>query len=143
MKETTIRVLCPNGIHISPAGVMAKLLRPLSAAVEIVRGEARANAADIDEVLSLALREGEEVMVRADGGDEETASEIVCAVLREGTKMLSHFHSSSNEKKVRPWKRRGDSAKRSKPSARAWKRRAALPPMRGRHASKRFSTAIG
>lgn len=102
MKETTIRVLCPNGIHISPAGVMAKLLRPLSAAVEIVRGEARANAADIDEVLSLALREGEEVMVRADGGDEETASEIVCAVLREGTKMLSYFHSSSNEKKVQP-----------------------------------------
>ena len=102
MKETTIRVLCPNGIHISPAGVMAKLLGPLSATVEIVRGEARANAADIDEVLSLALREGEEVMVRADGGDEETASEIVCAVLREGTKMLSHFHPSSNEKKVQP-----------------------------------------
>ena len=58
MKETTIRVLCPNGIHISPAGVMAKLLGPLSATVEIVRGEARANAADIDEILSLALREG-------------------------------------------------------------------------------------
>ena len=69
MKETTVRILCPNGIHISPAGVMAKLLRPLSAKVEIVRGEARANAADIDEVLALALREGEEVTVRADGGD--------------------------------------------------------------------------
>lgn len=95
MKETTVRILCPNGIHISPAGVMAKLLRPLSAKVEIVRGEARANAADIDEVLALALREGEEVTVRADGGDEETAKEIVCAVLREGTKMLAHFRPSS------------------------------------------------
>ena len=26
MKEKMVRVLCPNGIHISPAGVMAKLL---------------------------------------------------------------------------------------------------------------------
>lgn len=102
MKETTIRVLCPNGIHISPAGVMAKLLRPLSATAEIVRGEARADAADIDEVLALALREGEEVAVRADGDDEETALEIVCAVLREGTKMLSHFRPPSNEKKTQP-----------------------------------------
>ena len=109
MKETTIRVLCPNGIHISPAGVMAKLLRPLSAKAEILRGEARANAADIDEVLALALREGEEVTVRAEGKDEETAAEIVCAVLAEGTKMLAHFRpspTSAGEKKeaaaVRP-----------------------------------------
>ncbi len=105
MKETTVRILCPNGIHISPAGVMAKLLRPLTAKVEIVRGEARANAADIDEVLALALREGEEVTVRADGGDAEMATEIVCAVLREGTKMLAHFHPSlpsTGEKKVAP-----------------------------------------
>ena len=100
MKETTIRVLCPNGIHISPAGVMAKLLRPLSATVEISRGAARANAADIDEILALALREGEEVAVRAEGDDEEKATEIVCAVLREGTKMLAHFRPSPDETKA-------------------------------------------
>ena len=104
MKETAVRILCPNGIHISPAGVMAKLLRPLSAKVEICRGEARANAADIDEVLALALREGEEVTVCADGGDAEKATEIVCAILREGTRMLAHFHpsSSAGEKKDIP-----------------------------------------
>lgn len=102
MKETTTRVLCPNGIHISPAGVMAKLLRPLAATAEIVRGEARVNAADIDEVLALALREGEEVIVRADGDDEGTAMEIVCAVLREGARMLAHFRPSFNEKKAQP-----------------------------------------
>ena len=65
MKETTLRVLCPNGIHISPAGVMAKLLAPLSAQITIVRGTAQANVADVDEVLALALREGEDVTVRA------------------------------------------------------------------------------
>ncbi len=91
MKETTVRVLCPNGIHISPAGVMAKLLAPLSAQITIVRGTAQANAADVDEVLALALREGEDVSVRAEGADADAATEIVCAVLREGTKMLAGY----------------------------------------------------
>lgn len=91
MKETTVRVLCPNGIHISPAGVMAKLLAPLSAQITIVRGTAQANAADVDEVLALALREGEEVTVRAEGADAGDATEIVSAVLREGTKMLAGY----------------------------------------------------
>ena len=89
MKETTVQVLCPNGIHISPAGVMAKLLSPLSARVSIFRGEARANAADVDEVLALALREGEHVTLRAEGADAEKATEIVCSLLLEGTKMLA------------------------------------------------------
>lgn len=91
MKKTTVRVLCPNGIHISPAGVMAKLLSPLSAHVTIVRGAAQANAADVDEVLALALREGEDVTVQAEGADADDATEIVCAVLREGTKMLASY----------------------------------------------------
>lgn len=91
MKETTVQVLCPNGIHISPAGVMAKLLSPLSARVSIFRGEAHANAADVDEVLALALREGENVTLRAEGADAEKATEIVCSVLREGTKMLAGY----------------------------------------------------
>ena len=91
MNETTVQVLCPNGIHISPAGVMAKLLAPLSARVTIVRGGAQANAADVDEVLALALREGEDVTLRAEGADAGKATEIVCAVLREGTKMLAGY----------------------------------------------------
>ena len=102
MKETAVRVLCPNGIHISPAGVMAKLLAPLSARVEILRGDARANAADVDEVLALALREGEDISVRAEGDDAEKAMEIVCAVMREGVKMLTHFQAPSNQKKTAP-----------------------------------------
>lgn len=102
MKETAVRVLCPNGIHISPAGVMAKLLAPLSARVEILRDGAKANAADVDEVLGLALREGEDVSVRAEGDDAERAMEIVCAVMREGVKMLTHFQAPSSQKKIAP-----------------------------------------
>ena len=95
MKKTTVRVLCPNGIHISPAGVMAKLLAPLSARVEIGRGDARANAADVDEVLGLALREGEDIWIQAEGADADKATEIVCSVMREGVKMLAHLQAAS------------------------------------------------
>ena len=113
MKETTVRVLCPNGIHISPAGVMAKLLAPLSAQITIVRGTARANAADVDEVLALALREGEDVTVRAEGADADAATEIVCAVLREGTKMLAGYMA---KKKGEPSSAKTDKGEREAPA---------------------------
>ncbi|MBR1885874.1 MAG: phosphoenolpyruvate--protein phosphotransferase [Schwartzia sp.] len=89
MAEKTVRVLCPNGIHISPAGVMAKLLKKVSARAEILRGGDRADAGDVDAVLALALREGEDVTVRALGDEADTALSLVEAVLREGTKMLA------------------------------------------------------
>ena len=96
MKERTVRVLCPNGIHISPAGVMAKLLKKVSARAEIHRGEQSADASDIDAVLALALREGEEVTVCAEGGEADIALSLVEAVLREGTKMLKTWRAEAS-----------------------------------------------
>ena len=96
MKERTVRVLCPNGIHISPAGVMAKLLKKVSARAEIHRGEQSADASDIDAVLALALREGEDVTVRAEGDEADIALSLVEAVLREGTKMLKTWRAEAS-----------------------------------------------
>ena len=96
MKERTVRVLCPNGIHISPAGVMAKLLKKVSARAEIHRGEQSADASDIDAVLALALREGEDVTVCAEGGEADIALSLVEAVLREGTKMLKTWRAEAS-----------------------------------------------
>ena len=96
MKERTVRVLCPNGIHISPAGVMAKLLKKVSARAEIHRGEQSADASDIDAVLALALREGEDVTVRAEGDEADIALSLVEAVLQEGTKMLKTWRAEAS-----------------------------------------------
>lgn len=96
MKERTVRVLCPNGIHISPAGVMAKLLKKVSARAEIHRGGQSADASDIDAVLALALREGEDVTVCAEGGEADIALSLVEAVLREGTKMLKTWRAEAS-----------------------------------------------
>jgi phosphotransferase system enzyme I (PtsI) len=89
-------VLCPNGIHISPAGVMAKLLKKVSARAEIHRGGQSADASDIDAVLALALRESEEVTVCAEGGEADIALSLVEAVLREGTKMLKTWRAEAS-----------------------------------------------
>ena len=96
MKERTVRVLCPNGIHISPAGVMAKLLKKVSARAEIHRGGQSADASDIDAVLALALQEGEDVTVCAEGGEADIALSLVEAVLREGTKMLKTWRAEAS-----------------------------------------------
>ena len=105
MKERTVRVLCPNGIHISPAGVMAKLLKKVSARAEIHRGGQSADASDIDAVLALALREGEEVTVCAEGGEADIALSLVEAVLREGTKMLKTWRAEASAAPKPPEKR--------------------------------------
>lgn len=105
MKEKMVRVLCPNGIHISPAGVMAKLLKKISARAEIRRGEQSADAADIDAVLALALREGEEVTVRAEGDEADMALSLVEAVLREGTKMLKTWRAEASAAPKAPEKK--------------------------------------
>ncbi len=95
MTEKKIRVLCPNGIHISPAGIMAKLMKNIQAAAEIQRGDDRAKADDIDAILGLALREGEEVTVRVEGAEADTALSLVEAVLREGTGMLKTWKAGA------------------------------------------------
>lgn len=113
MKERTVRVLCPNGIHISPAGVMAKLLKKVSARAEIHRGEQSADASDIDAVLALALREGEDVTVRAEGGEADIALSLVEAVLREGTKRLKTWRAEASAAPKPPEKKEFSAASAS------------------------------
>lgn len=113
MKERTVRVLCPNGIHISPAGVMAKLLKKVSARAEIHRGGQSADASDIDAVLALALREGEDVTVRAEGDEADIALSLVEAVLREGTKMLKTWRAEASAAPKPPEKKEFSAASSS------------------------------
>ena len=73
MKERTVRVLCPNGIHISPAGVMAKLLKKVSARAEIRRGE---QSADV----SVPARKLSSLRLPRRASSQRRAS--LCAVVR-------------------------------------------------------------
>ena len=75
MKEFKYVVTDPEGIHARPAGYKS--------AVTIVKGEKSADAKRIFGVMGLGVKTGEEVTIKVDGEDEETATAELEAFFKE------------------------------------------------------------
>ena len=73
MKEFKYVVTDPEGIHARPAGILVKQAAGYKSAVTIVKGEKSADAKRIFGVMGLGVKTGEEVTIKVDGEDEETA----------------------------------------------------------------------
>ena len=74
MKEFKYVVTDPEGIHARPAGILVKQAAGYKSAVTIVKGEKSADAKRIFGVMGLGVKTGEEVTIKVDGEDEETAT---------------------------------------------------------------------
>ena len=82
MKEFKYVVTDPEGIHARPAGILVKQAGYKSA-VTIVKGEKSADAKRIFGVMGLGVKTGEEVTIKVDGEDEETATAELEAFFKE------------------------------------------------------------
>ena len=71
MKEFTYVITDPVGIHARPAGVLAKLAKPLESKVVIWKGEKCAEAKKLMAVMGLGVKQGEEVKVTVEGSNED------------------------------------------------------------------------
>ena len=71
--ECNVVVRLEEGLHARPAAQVAKLAKRYAAAVEIAKGERVANAKSTVQLMLLAVKEGEAILIRADGDDAETA----------------------------------------------------------------------
>ncbi len=72
---TTDRIIltAPNGMHARPAGELVKLAKSFAPAKVTLRTSVKeVNAASMLAVLSLGMKNGTEVEVCVDGGDEDT-----------------------------------------------------------------------
>ncbi|MEX8495783.1 phosphoenolpyruvate--protein phosphotransferase [Sphaerotilus sp.] len=69
--STTVRVL--EGLHTRPATHMAKLAKSFDCSVELVCRGTQANAKSSVKLMLLGVKEGDEVLLRADGPDEHLA----------------------------------------------------------------------
>lgn len=81
MKEKYITIKLESGITANVASEIASKLQSTNAIVYFQRGNRRANAKSIIGIISLILKQGDEIMVFADGVDEVSAIEIVSSVL--------------------------------------------------------------
>lgn len=68
----TIKFSHEKGLHCRPSVRLAQLAKTFDAKVEIIKGERRANACDVLQVLSLGVTPGE-VTIEAIGVDAERA----------------------------------------------------------------------
>jgi phosphocarrier protein HPr len=78
MKEFKYVVTDPEGIHARPAGILVKQAAGYKSAVTIVKGEKSADAKRI-----FGVKTGEEVTIKVDGEDEETATAELEAFFKE------------------------------------------------------------
>lgn len=73
MKQFTYVITDKEGIHARPAGALVKEANQFSSQILIKKGEKSGDAKRIFAVMGLAAKCGEEIVVSADGEDEDTA----------------------------------------------------------------------
>src|ERR1700744_1435313 len=75
MIESSIVVRVHEGLHTRPAAHMAKLAKAFDCSLELVCRGVAANAKSSVKLMLLGVKEGDEVLVRAEGQDESHAVE--------------------------------------------------------------------
>ena len=73
MVSKTIKITMEQGFHLRPAGVLSKEMEEFSSDVRIIFGDKKINAKSLINIISAAMKKGDEVTFECDGDDEEEA----------------------------------------------------------------------
>lgn len=73
MVSKTLTITNPQGLHMRPAGVIAKEMGKFSSEVTIILGDRRINAKSLINIISACIKNGAEVVFECEGEDEEAA----------------------------------------------------------------------
>lgn len=73
MKEFTYVIKDEIGIHARPAGLLAKFARDFASKITLTANDKTAEATRIMAVMGLGAKKGTEVVITAEGVDENTA----------------------------------------------------------------------
>lgn len=82
MKEFTYVITDPEGIHARPAGMLVKEAAGFQSKILIAKDGKEVDAKRIFGVMGLAAKQGQEITLRIEGADEDTASEKLEAFLK-------------------------------------------------------------
>ena len=69
MPELRMRVIDPSGLHARPAAKFVQAASRFSSAISIGHGEREVDAKSLVALLTLGVRPGSHVVLRAEGGD--------------------------------------------------------------------------
>lgn len=82
MKQFEYTVKDPQGIHARPAGLFVKAAAAHACAVTITKGDKTVDAKRIMAVMGLGIKQGETILVKADGDGEDAAAKELEAFLK-------------------------------------------------------------
>ena len=84
MKEFRYVIQDPLGIHARPAGLLVKALKPFAdTEITISKGDKTVKASQLMKLMGLAVKQGDEVVVAANGPQEDAAIAAAEAFLKE------------------------------------------------------------
>lgn len=74
MKEFTYTITDPDGMHARPAGSLVKTAGEFASSVQIGKDGKFVDAKRIFGIMSLGVKAGNEITIKVEGEDEETAA---------------------------------------------------------------------
>ena len=83
MEQFSYKITDPAGIHARPAGLIVKEASKYKSTIKIAANGKEADAKKIFAVMSLGIRNGDEITVSAEGGDEADAKCALAAIIGE------------------------------------------------------------
>ncbi len=86
MIERAVVVINPAGLHARPAALFVQTAGKFTSHIWIAKGEKRVNAKSIMGLMSLAVSQGMEIILGAEGEDEESAVNELDDLIASGFK---------------------------------------------------------
>lgn len=83
MKKLTYTVQDKNGVHARPAGLLVKAAEGFSSVITISCGDRSSDCKKLLRLMAMGIKHGEEIMICADGEDEDEAIAAIGEVIRE------------------------------------------------------------
>ena len=84
MLSRRITVNNPSGLHMRPAGLFVKAVTPFKSNVEFSIRDKSYNAKSMLNVLSAAVKRGDEIELKIQGEDERACMDAVVAAIEDG-----------------------------------------------------------
>ncbi|HJV44317.1 MAG TPA: HPr family phosphocarrier protein [Bacillota bacterium] len=73
MLTKTLTIKNPQGLHARPATVFVQKASSFSSSINIIKGGKKINGKSIMGLMTLAAKQGDEIILEADGPDEQEA----------------------------------------------------------------------
>jgi phosphotransferase system HPr (HPr) family protein len=81
MKEVSYIIKDPLGIHARPAGFFIKKLGEFKSKITISRGADSCDGGKLLALMKMRVKQGETIVIRAEGSDEEAAAQAAIEFL--------------------------------------------------------------